>query len=115
MNEPVKQVTGVLGSRTCFRVELYGENVLAGVGQALVGTVVDIDKCGNRYGRIQLVGIYHLSMVLRRNIYSSGHQILYRMVASSVSIFHFVGICAGSQSHQLMSQTDCENRDLGIV
>ena len=70
MNEPVKQVTGVLGSRTCFRMDLYGENVLAGVGQTLVGTVVDIDKCGNRYGRIQFVGIYHISMVLGRNIRS---------------------------------------------
>ena len=70
MNEPVKQVTGVLGSRTCFRMELYGKNILAGVGQTLVGTVVDIDECGNRYGRIQLIGIYHIAVVLRGNIYS---------------------------------------------
>ena len=46
-------------------MELNGENILSGVFQSFVGTVVDVDKC--RYGnlRIKVVRIYHVTVVLR--------------------------------------------------
>ena len=54
-------------------------------------------------------------MVLGGNVYTAGLQIFDRVVAAAVSVFHFVRIRTGCQCHQLMSEADCKDRDIGIV
>ena len=110
------------GTQACRSLKEEGvEVVLLNSNPATIMTDKDIaDKVyidKRRYGnfRIQIVGVYHISVVLRRNIHSSGFQILDRMIASSVTVFHLMGIRTGCQCHQLMSQTDCEDRCVGLV
>ena len=54
-------------------------------------------------------------MVLGGNVYTAGLQIFDRVVAAAMSVFHFVRIRTGCQCHQLMSEADCKDRDIGIV
>ena len=94
---------------------LNGKNIFSCVLQSLIGFVIYIDKCGNCHGRIQAFRIYRIAVVLRRNVYSSGFQILNRMISSPVSIFQFEGVCSCCQRHQLMTKTDRKNRCIGLI
>ena len=115
LNKLIKQVSGVLGAGAAFRMVLHSKNILARIGKPLIGSVVHIYEGRNCYGRIQLVGIYHIAMVLGRNIYSPRLQILHRMVSSPVSVFHLMGIPSHGKSHQLMPQADRKDRDIRVV
>ncbi len=37
------------------------------------------------------------------------------MVAASVAVLQLIGVCTGGQSHELMSETDGENRNIALV
>ena len=94
---------------------LYSKNVLSGVGQPLIRSIVDILKRRYGNGRIQIVGIHDISVVLGRNVNAPVREITHRMVAAAVSLFHFMCIRAVRKRHQLMSETDRKDRDIGCI
>ena len=54
---------------------LYGENILSGISQSFIRSIVDIFKCRYCHGRVQRIGIYDIAVVLGGNINASRLQI----------------------------------------
>ncbi len=115
LNEPVKQIPGILGPGTGLRVILHRENILTRIGKSLVGAVVYIDEGRHGHLRVQPVRVHHIAVILGGNIHSSRLQILHRMIPSPVSVLHFMSIRPRGQSHQLMPQADGEDGNLRII
>ena len=72
--------------------------------------VQQIAMCHCKLRGFQAFLIYRIGMVLRGDLDLSGFQILYRMVASPMPEFEFIGLGAVSEGQDLMPKTDAEYR-----
>ena len=91
------------------------ENIFSYIFQTFVGSIIHIGKCRHSNLWVKTLRIDRITMVLRRDINSSSLHIFHRVIAAAVSIFQFKSICTCSKCHELMSQTDCKDRDLCLI
>ena len=80
------------------------------MAQAFQGRIIQIHVRQLDFALRQRVGIYRKVVVVRRDLNFPGLQLLYGMIAAMVSELQLVGSAAQGDSHELMSQTDTENR-----
>lgn len=108
----VKQNGSIERTALGLGMELGGEDGLLGVDHTLVGLVVEVDKVGLELGR-QGVDVNGVSVVLGSDVALAGGQIQSGDVVSSVTVLELDGLGAGSQSQQLVAETDTEDGQLG--
>ena len=97
-------------------MELNGKDVLSFVSHSFVCTIIYVDKC--RFGNalfLKSFCIYHIAMVLWRNVNASCLKVFYRMVAAAVSVFHLMCVSACCKCHELMSKANCKDRYIRFV
>ena len=105
IHKSVKQVTGILWSRACLRMELYGENVFPTYAIPSFVPSLTLTNAGFAiFSDPRVSGIYHIAMILGRNVNTVCCKSFNRMVSSAVSIFHLMGVSACCKCHQLMSK-----------
>ena len=59
--------------------------------------------------------VYRVSVVLGGNVDAARLKVFYRVVSAAVAIFQLICICACGKSHELMSETDGKNRNIGFI
>ncbi|KAH3675308.1 hypothetical protein OGATHE_001648 [Ogataea polymorpha] len=114
LDKCVKQEFCVSWARGRLWVELDREERLFGVVNTLVRAVVRVDKQLLPAGS-QCVRVDSVPVVLRRDVALSGNGGRARNVVASVTEFQLQSRCARGSGHQLVAQTNTENRRLGLL
>ncbi|RUS29418.1 LOW QUALITY PROTEIN: hypothetical protein BC938DRAFT_480691 [Jimgerdemannia flammicorona] len=93
-------------------MELHGEEGQDLVDDALVRTVIGVDK-----EFLVVLGkgrdVDGISVVLRGNVASAGEHICARDVVTAVTVLHLLGLGAGGEGQELVAQTNTKDRFRG--
>lgn len=107
----VKEVGGVKGTTLSLRVELGAENRTRLVDHTFVGTVVEVNEVWLPVTR-QGASINSITVVLGGDVAAASGQVQSGNVVSTVSVLQLDGAGTGSQSQELVAETDTHDRDL---
>ena len=90
-------------------MELHAEVWSDARANALVGSVVDVDEPWLPIRRKSGI-LNRVPMVLARDVATPREQVLHGLIHAAMSVGQFVGIAAGGEAEDLVTQANTENR-----
>src|SRR5579859_1322138 len=113
VHEMLEQQLQVMRAGTRFGMPLKAERRAVRACDALQRTVEQRAVRGPQVAR-QRRFVHRETMVLARDEDPAGVDLEHRMIGAVMPEFHFHGLGAARQPEQLMTQTDAEQRDIGL-
>ena len=95
-------------------MELHGEHGLSVINYSLNGLIVYVYAVN--FGVIrQPLAVYHIAVVLRREVGPVFIKEFDRVICAPVTVLHSFGLAAVGKCHKLMAEADCKGRYAVIV
>mmetsp|Transcript_3258 Transcript_3258/g.5531 ORF Transcript_3258/g.5531 Transcript_3258/m.5531 type:complete len:870 (+) Transcript_3258:2518-5127(+) len=110
LEELIKEKGGVHGTSAGLRVKLNREVRLALVNDTFVGHVVGVHEQRLPAGRKSL-SVHSISVVLRGDVALGCAKVNRRLVSTTVTEAHLVGLGSGSKSEKLVTEADTKDGD----
>ena len=92
-----------------LRMELHAEVWADARANALVGSVVDVDEPWLPIRRKSGI-LNRVPMILARDVTTPREQVLHGLIHAAMSVGQFVGIAAGGEGEDLVTQANPEDR-----